>query len=337
MEGNICTVNTVRGKINVQGLGNILPHEHIVIYPLDQDKSTYEETYGHFVPIYRELVEKYNCRTVVELTPRLETIAAGQSQLPQRSGNRTNFDLLREISQGSGMNIVLCTGYYLEYSRPDSFKYRAACDIAGEMVDELVKGINGTDIKAGIIKIAINGLDSASDRKLLAAAAIAQKETGVSISTHTCSPSARLGALDFLEGAGVDPGRIYLGHADANSEIAEAISLVKRGCSLLYTVWGISDPKLIGWTKGPLPKHHSSYLVKALIDEGYAGRVLLSVDYAASYQSGRLVTDLYDIPGRTSLYAFTFVVPSLKRLGVNQPDIDRIMMENPKKMLLQDR
>ena len=41
--------------------------------------------------------------------------------------------------------------------------------------------------------------------------------------THTCSHEVRFGALNYLEGAGVAPGRICIGHADAASDIAEVL------------------------------------------------------------------------------------------------------------------
>lgn len=91
------------------------------------------------------------------------------------------------------------------------------------MVEEILGGINGTDIKAGIIKVAIDSIDSASDCKLLEAAAIAQLETGVGITTHTCSLDVRSEVLNYLERAGVDPSRIHLGHAGAKSDIAESV------------------------------------------------------------------------------------------------------------------
>jgi phosphotriesterase-related protein len=326
------SVFTVNGEVGADSLGYILPHEQMVYFPIDHDKAGYREIYEHYMPIYKELVEKYNCRTIVEVSPKLISDAFGKCRLPGTE-NRTNFDLLQEVSRDSRINIVLCTGYYTESCRPDDFKYRTVCDIANEMVDELTIGINKSDIRAGIIKIAIERLDSESDRKLLSAAAIAQKETGSSITTHTCDPVVRLGVLNFLEGAGVNPERIYLGHADGAAEINESISLARRGCSLLYTMWGITNLSIINpELERPLLKYFSSYLVKALIDEGYADRVLLSVDSTSTYFERKLA---FDIPGRTSLYNFTFAVPSLKRLGIGQADIDRIMMENPKKMLLQ--
>lgn len=46
----------------------------------------------------------------------------------------------------------------------------------------------------------------------------------------------------------------------------------------------------------------------------------------------KLESYLYDIPDRTSLYAFTFIVPSLLNVGVGREEIDKIMRVNSRKM-----
>jgi len=254
-----------------------------------------------------------------------------------------DMGLAANIARDSGMNLVLSTGWYVDqYAkstldvcyRPPEFRDNTAETIAQGMIDDITVGMKGTGVKAGIIKIAVTDLGSGSDRKLLKAAAIAQRETGVSISTHTSPHSVRMGTLDYLEGAGVDPGRIYLGHSDAgNGGITESLALVKRGCSVLYTIWGIFNPNTIGWGGMPLARHFSSYVTAAMVDEGYADKVLFSIDYSVNYTNGDLYYSLYDIPERSPLYAFTYAVPQLKKLGVSQEDLDTIMIDNPRKML----
>jgi phosphotriesterase-related protein len=327
------TFSTVNGEIGIEDSGYILPHEHVVYFPVAQESSTFQETYDHFVPIYKTLVEQYNCKTIVELTPRLIANAPGTCRVPD-GYRRTNFELYRDVCKASGMNLVLCTGFYREHTRPAYFFEKPDEELADEMIKDITEGIDDSRVKAGIIKVAIDSIESAGDRKLLSAAAIAQKATGVSITTHTCSYDVRFGLLNFLEGAGVDPSRIYLGHADTNSDIAESLSLAKRGCNLLLTIWGITNPALIGWFRGSLPKHHSSYIVKALIDEGYIDQTLVSVDYATSFIHGKFHADLYDIPDRNSCFAFTFIAPSLINAGISREETDWIMRENPRRMLL---
>jgi predicted metal-dependent phosphotriesterase family hydrolase len=325
---------TANGQIDAIDSGYILPHEHVVLYPTSVDPKDHEKVYEHFVPIFKELVEKYNCKTIVELSARLVANIENTHRSPGTE-IRKDFKLLQRISGDSGMNIVICTGFYREHTRPNYFNEWSAEKLADQMVEDLTLGIDGTEVKAGIIKVAIDDLCSDGDRKLLKAAAIAQKKAGVSISGHTCTAQLRYGFLNFLEGAGVDPAKIYVGHCDANSDASEEISLAKRGCNLLHTIWGITNPALIGWTEGVLLKNHSAYIVKALIDEGYIDQVLASVDYGIyAIVGGFLETYKYEVPDRITTFAFTYIIPALKRLGISQEEIDRIFIKNPRRMLL---
>lgn len=326
-------INTVAGSVTPDKTGYILPHEHVVLFPSILNASDYEQVYNHFVPLYRELVEKYGCQTLVEVSPRLIANIPNTCRLPD-SHRRRDFKLLKDISRDSGMNIVLCTGFYRPHTRPGYFFEWSAERLAAQMVEDLTCGIDGTDVKAGIIKVAVDDINTDSDRKLMKAAAIAQRETGAAVTTHTCTPENRMGLLNLMEGAGVDPDRIYLGHADANSDIRESMDLVKRGCHLLLTLWGIMNPQLIGWNNGTLLKHHSAYIVKALIDEGFLHQVLASVDYGVySLIDGVMETETYENPERTPAFAFTFIVPELKRLGISQEEIDTLLLHNPRNML----
>jgi len=91
--------------------------------------------------------------------------------------------------------------------------------------------------------------------------------------------------LDLLEGAGVPPERVYIGHADDNATLPELLALARRGCNLLLTIWGITNPRTIGWSLPALPKYHSPGLVAGLVAEGHASQVLVSIDYAAGNEN----------------------------------------------------
>lgn len=329
-------INTATGRKPLDRTGYILPHEHIASTLQVLETASVKLIIEHYVPLYRRLAQQYGCRTVVELSPRL--VAAEFGDKWRTDGNRRDsLEIYAEVSRESGVDVVLCTGFYREFSRPPYFYERSTAELADEMIRDISEGIDGSGVKAGIIKIALDSMDAAQNRKLLAAAAIAQKATGVAVSTHTCSDEVRFGTLNYLEGAGVDPSRIYLGHADSNSDIGEALALARRGCNLILTIWGITDEASIGWHHGQLPKSLSSYMARALLDEGYLGQLLVSVDYGASVKDGKLAPMLYGIDTRDSTFAFTYTVPLLKRMGFTQEQIDTVMKENPAKMLLADK
>jgi phosphotriesterase-related protein len=315
-------VPTVLGPVSADDLGRILPHEHVLgangkglTLQLRFDPPPVAEIREQHLPLLTALAAEHDCRTIVEVSP---------------TGLRRREDVESwpELSRASGVHIVPCTGYYVEPMRPPEFAERSVAAIADGMIAEASDGILGTGIKAGIIKIAMDSF-GAGDRKLCAAAAIAQRQTGLSITTHTCSPAVRQSVLDFLEGAGVPPERICLGHADDNATLPEMLSLVRRGCNVLFTIWGIQNPRRIGWTLPVLPLYHSPGLVAGLVAEGYVDRVLMSIDFAAGVEDG-----YYGVEGRNYLYMFNHVHAMLRRLGVTDADVERIMRDNPKRMLV---
>ena len=324
------TIETVRGPVSVEKLERVLVHEHVLAsakymaFAKYEDRlpaGTYNTLLEHLSPIYTRLREEFRCNTIVDVTP---------------TGIGRNVDVLRRISEATSMNIVCCTGYYTTRGRPGYFEQRPAAELADTMIAELTDGIGGTGVKAGVIKIGVGNWDR-GDRLLCRAAAIAQQATGCSITTHTCTPLVRRGVLDFLEGAGVPPDRICIGHADANGTIAESLELVRRGCSLIFTIWGIQDRESIGWQPPVLPRYHSAELMAALVAEGYKSQVMASIDYAPQItKTGSLRTDhLYGVEGRTTRYLFTHVLGWLSNLfGIQEKTIECILRENPVRSLV---
>ena len=239
------------------------------------------------------------------------------------------------MSRGTGVHIVAATGYYIAPFRPASFAESSPSQLADGMIRDATRGIEGTCARAGIIKVGISDLN-AGDRKLLKAAAIAQRETGLSITTHTCSPAGRLGTLDLLDGAGVSPERICLGHADNNATLIELLQLVRRGCNVVLTIWGIQNPAWIGWGLPVLPRYQSAELMAGLVAEGYGDQVLASIDGWAGFVEGRVVEYLYEVEGRSALYLFTHVLDTLNSFGMSEEAIEHVIRDNPRRMLLVD-
>ncbi len=335
-------ITTVRGDVAEDDLGRILPHEHIasvygfeerMVHELRGEGSRYERPHSeqeraaweekvldYYTPMLARLSREYDCRTIVEASP---SVFKGARDL----------EVWAELSRRTGVHIVAATGYYTSTLRPPDLVERSVAQLADGMIREISHGIEGTTIRAGIIKVAVDDF-GADDRKLCKAAAIAQRETGLSITTHTCTSGDRRGTLDLLEGAGVPPERICLGHADDNATLVEMLELVQRGCNVLFTLWGIQNPLWIGWRLPVLPRYHSAMLVAGLVAEGYGRQVLASIDGMAGFVEGRIVDYLYEVEGRTCLYMFTHVLDMLHRLGVPAEAIECILHDNPRRMLI---
>src|SRR5262249_20898680 len=122
--------------------------------------------------------------------------------------------LLQEISRKSGMQIIACTGHWLTPSL--SFEARSADELAEFFTLEIERGLEGTDIKPGVIKVATDqpGVTPFLDRALRAAAR-ASKATGVPVTTHTFA-AGRIGEkqAEIFESEGLSPAMVCLGHSD---------------------------------------------------------------------------------------------------------------------------
>lgn len=120
-----------------------------------------------------------------------------------------------EISRKSGMQIVAATGQHVYAA--ESYNARTIEEITEYFIKEIEQGIDGTDIKAGVIKVAARSdVMTPTEDKVFKAAARASKATGIAIETHTHA-RRRAGEKQavVLEAEGVSPARVSFGHSDA--------------------------------------------------------------------------------------------------------------------------
>lgn len=110
----------------------------------------------------------------------------------------------------TGINVVGCTGYYQDAFFPEHVATRSVQELAQEMVDEIEQGIDGTDLKAGIIAEigSSEGKITSLEEKVFIAAALAHNQTGRPISTHTSFSTMGLEQLALLQAHGVDLSRV---------------------------------------------------------------------------------------------------------------------------------
>jgi phosphotriesterase-related protein len=310
------TVNTVLGPLDTSQLGFTLSHEHVGTnaaglrhtYPEFIDRAgIIEQSTAAMKEAYTEGV-----RTIVDVT----TIDLGR-----------DIEMIREVSRASGVQIIAATGNHLAVPRP--FAEVSPDAIAPLYIREIEVGIEGSGIKAGIIKVASDrGGITAPQEVVLRAAARTHNHTGVPISTHTWSPD-RVGEqqVRILEQEGVDLGRVYIGHSNDDTDVDYLLGLLNKG------VWLGMDRYPGGRVPGTPKWEARTAMVKRLIDAGFSHRIMLSHDYsvprarysAAEQEARRLANpDGYNFIHRK-------VLPRLEELGVSQQVIQQIMVENPRR------
>ena len=204
-------------------------------------------------------------------------------------------------------------------------------DLAKLSIKEIENGIDGTSIKAGVIKIGIeNGRPTALEEMGLRAAVRASKATGVPIRIHT-NAAHRAGESDavILEEEGVSPARVSFDHSDDSGDMDYFSGLVRRGYSL-----GMDHVHrgLIADFKPSFERR--AECIKLLIDAGFADKIFLSSD--SMFEGSLLPEDARDWretidPPEGMLFNTHKLIPLLKSMGVSDEKIRVMTIENPKR------
>ena len=310
------TVNTVLGPIDTSDLGFTLCHEHV-----GTNAAGIRHTYPEFIDrsgmkeqATAALKEAYDegLRTMVDVSP----FDLGR-----------DVELMAEVSRASGVHIIAATGNHLAVPRP--FADVSPDVIVPLYVKEIEEGIEGTGIKAGIIKVASDrGGVTPPQEVVLRAAARTHLRTGTPISTHTWSPD-RVGEqqVKVFEEEGVDLNRVYIGHSNDDTDLDYLLGLLDKG------VWLGLDRFPGGRVAGTPDWEGRTELVKKLIDAGHKSRIMLSHDY--SVPKARNGAEVQEERRRANPDGFNFitrkVLPRLKELGVSDGDIHQIMEDNPRR------
>jgi phosphotriesterase-related protein len=226
--------------------------------------------------------------------------------------------VLRRLAEATDMHILTNTGYY--GAAGDKYvpkhAYTDTVDqLAARWVREWQAGIDGTDIKPGFIKVGVDGGPlSDIDRKLVEAAAKAHLQTGLTIACHTGEARAALGAVETVRRGGLDPSALIVVHTDSIGDPKVHLQIAAMGAWVEYD--HVSERSV--------DKHVE--LIRMMIQKGYADRLLLSHD-AGWYRVGEpngspeKVRPFTALPDR--------LLPALKRAGVAEAIIEKILVANP--------
>jgi phosphotriesterase-related protein len=303
------SIQTVAGPIDPAQLGLTLMHEHVLvdfIGAAEVSPARYDAdvVFARALPFLRQ-VKALGGATLVECTPAY----LGR-----------NARLLRRLAEASGLHILSNTGYYGankdKHLPPHAFT-ETAQQLAARWIRECEHGIDGTGIKPGFMKIGVDaGPLSEVDAKLVRAAAITHKATGLPIAAHTGNGVAALEEIDILERDGVPLSSFIWVHAHSEPDGALHQKAAARGAWVEFD--GIS-PKSVD-------RHVA--LVLAMRAAGRLDRVLVSHD-AGWYHVGE--PDGGEFRAFDTL--FTTFVPALKAAGLTEADVRQLLVENPRRAL----
>jgi len=300
-------IRTVTGDILPEQLGITYPHEHLLTLPPASVKDRDLEMSDEAVML-QELKHFYAAggRSIVEMTPR------DYGRMP---------DGLRRLSQQSGVQIIGITGWIKQASYTRWSDGRTLHEIADEMIREVMEGIDGTDIRAGVIKAGSSlNIITVEEEKVFRAAAIAHHQTGALISTHTEAGTMGIEQVELLRSESVSPDRILVGHTDRNLDWDLHLKLANTGVTLGYDQ--IAKEKYFSDSQRVV-------FIKRLIEAGFGKQIILSGDlarksYFPTYSS-------WGGPGFT--YILWRFVPWLYGEGVDAAAIDDLLIHTPARLL----
>lgn len=308
-------IMTVNGPLAAGEMGTTLVHEHIIVDFIGADSTGYhrwdrDEVIRRALPFLQE-VREFGVSTFMECTPAYL--------------GRDPF-ILKELAEKTGMAILTNTGYYGAHNNrflPQHAFEEPAEVLAQRWVDEFNKGIEGSDIRPGFIKIAVDPEDTLSvlHHKIIHAAAIAHKKTGLPIVSHTGPDGPAFAQIEVLKAEGVSPSAFTWTHAQRGT-VEGCIEAAKEGVWISLDNVNDSPPAEPG-APGAV-EWYTSRLTE-LKAAGILDRVLISHD-SGWYNVGQPEGGNY----RGYSVIFQRLLPELKKEGFTDDDIEQILVRNPR-------
>jgi phosphotriesterase-related protein len=356
-EGSVVTVD---GRIDPVELGTTLTHEHLFVDIVDT----------HFEPpdsarersIAREPVSLENL-WYVRRNPgrhkdnmRLDDVDTAVDELARyrRHGGDAVVDVtpkniggdptvVRAVARETGVTAVHGTAYYTRRSHTGHVDRSSVSELADEFVRDVREGIDGTDVRAGIVgEIGISGEIHEQEEKVLRAGARAARRTGAPLNVHPPGwepdehkgetyPSSRWGLdiLDVVEEEGLPPERVVISHLDRPEFELDTLEyqreIADRGAFVEYDLWG-AENYIDDAERGYPSDTQRIDAVTDLLADGYESHLLFSHNIAV-----KMLLTAYGGFGYS--HVLENVVPMLRSAGVDRESIETILRDNPRRML----
>ncbi len=303
------TVQTVLGPIDASKLGFALVHEHVMcdfigVGHTNPSRWNADEVVRTMLPYLRQIKER-GVTAFVDCTPAYIGRDVG---------------VLRRLAERTGLHILTNTGYYGaagDRFLPQEAFTETADQLAARWVREWERGIDGTGVKPGFIKIGVDPARgepprlSEVDAKLVRAAARVSKRTGLAVACHTAQGHAALEEVAIFAEEGVPAGRLIVVHSDAEPDASFHRRTAERGAWVEYDAIGTR----------PVEQHVD--LVRGLLEK-HADRLLVSMDagwYNVGETNGGKIRNYNALTDQ--------FLPALRRFGVAETVVRKLTVANP--------
>lgn len=292
-------VQTVLGRIRPEEMGFTLPHEHLfwdLSFYLPEDLRADDPTDPRNHPVTPELLGlvRYHLTDYRDNVVH-QNLDNGVRELRwyKEAGGGTLCDCsapgvggdpvkVREASRRSGVHVIQCTGAYCGFTLPEELARLDREQMARRFIREIREGIGDTQIRCGFIKVGICEGFPALEQQTLAAAAMAQKETGAAILIHQPGLERRADQIfKILTDHGGDLNRTVMCHCDPLLPDHDYLDhMAKSGAYLSFDFFG---PQIVLNLKGYknlwLPSDQQRIqAIPEQIARGNLNRIVLSHD-----------------------------------------------------------
>jgi phosphotriesterase-related protein len=314
----------IGGEIEASRMGRTLMHEHVFVRTPDL-----QEAWPGFMGWDEE-------RAIADARDKLTAIkASGVDTIVDMTAPGLGRQVKRvaEAAEGTGLQIIVVTGYYtytdlpfpMKYNGPGRFFNNDPDDafLVDLFVRDIEEGIEGTDIRAGVVKCCTDEPGVTPDiERLIRAVARAHLKTDVPIMTHTHAKSKRgLDQQRILAEEGVDLTRVLIGHSNETSDLEYLTAMMDAGSYLGFDRCGL---------KVDHPLEDQQETLVELCKRGYAGQIVLS-------QDRHCTSDWFPEEGVVAMlpewhhgFVQQSLIPGLLENGVTEEQIELMMNENPR-------
>jgi phosphotriesterase-related protein len=345
-------VMTVTGGVARDALGVVLPHEHLFI-DLRNQFTEFDD------PEKQEISQQPLCMAnlgTVRMNPYAIKdnlllddvgIAVQEAEHFKKRGGNTIVDCtsiginrdplkLRTLAEETGLNIVAGCGYYTYDTHPDGIEDWSAEKIADHMLCDMLEGIDGTGIRAGIYgEIGTSDPIRPSEAKCLQATAIAFQQKRAEVQVHTFPwGQAGLEASHLLIDGGVDPGKIVICHTDIEFDVPYIVSLLRLGVNIEFDNFGkeffiLKEDR--GFAGGVFARDIERVrLILDLLEQDYEEQILITNDICLKSMLRAYGGTGYD-------HILCNIVPMMKGEGISDETIDTFLKKNPARVLCDER
>lgn len=339
-------VQTVLGPVGPDQLGRTMTHEHLTmsfeccyVPPPSGNEAAAGDPF-HMKHMFWLRQNPYGSHENLLLgqetaAVREELMAyrgAGGGAIVENTTTGIDRDLptLRRLAKDTGVHVVAGAGYYVDCTHTEATRRMTVEKLTDIMVSEVLHGADGTDIRCGVIgEIGTGWPITESERKVLRAAAHAQTQLGCPVIIHPGrNPAAPAEVVRILQEAGGDIDKTVMSHLDRTIfDRGELLEFAKLGSFLEYDLFGMEMLDYPYNLEVDMPSDSQRVQALAfLVKEGYEDKIVIAHDIHTKHR-------LTKYGGHGYSHILNNIVPKMLMRGISQSQVDKILIENPKRWL----